>query len=140
MVSILFFCHSKVLQIGINHAVTSIFLSFLSGSVQMMIKRCAKSDLIGQKQVSLLLWLWCVSSVENISSSPLSDTKVNHFLHIATGTTPIHSLLPKGKETDLFSLQQKSVYVQKSDLQDVTKIGEGMYIIFLSREIYIITL
>ena len=40
-----------------------------------------------------------------------------------TGTTPVHSPLPK--EENLTLLRQKALFIQKSDLQDLSEIGEG---------------
>ena len=46
---------------------------------------------------------------------------------IGTGTTPVHSPLPK--DDPLFLLRKQALFMQRSALKDLKEIGEGRYVL-----------
>lgn len=46
---------------------------------------------------------------------------------LGTGTTPVHSPLPRDDHLSL--LRQKALFMQRSALHDLEEIGEGLWVV-----------
>ena len=79
-----------------------------------------KNDQTGQKQVSSNILI--VQKQKHVFLPYL----VSNVTHIGTGTTPVHSPLPKDDPLSL--LRQQALFMQRSALQDLKEIGEGRWV------------